>query len=244
VGTSGDIGLAIAFVAGLISFLSPCVAPLVPGYLAMISGAGELDQRRPDQTTDWRLIRASAAFVFGFGLVFVALGASAATFGGLLDAHRTTLIQVSGAFMIVMGVVLLGVLRIGWLLRERRWHLEPRRFTASESVLLGMAFGFGWTPCFGPVLAVILAYASTGETVREGTLLLASYALGLGLPFLLIGFGVGRFTRLARALRRSGRALNPLAGLVLIGLGALFISDRFFYVSIATQRFYYTLVGG
>lgn len=239
-----NIELSAAFIAGLISFLSPCVAPLVPGYLAMISGSAERGALLPERSLNWPLMRASVAFVTGFTLVFVALGASAATLGGLVDTHRTSMIQVSGVMMILMGALMLGVFRLPWLLRERRWHLEARSFTASESVLLGIAFGFGWTPCFGPILAVILAYASTGETVRQGTMLLTAYALGLGLPFLLIGFGVGWFASVGNALRRASRFLTPLSGLVLVGLGVIFLTDRFFYVSIWTQRFYYTMTGG
>lgn len=239
-----DIGLLVAFLAGLVSFLSPCVAPLIPGYLALISGSAHQTQSHSERSNGWPLMRTSAAFVTGFSLVFIALGASAATLGGLLEAHRTTMIQIAGGMMILMGLVMLGLFRLPWLLRERRWHLEPRRFTSSESLLLGMAFGFGWTPCFGPILAVILAYASTGETVRQGTLLLSAYALGLGLPFLLIGFGVGWFSRLGSTLRQASRFLTPVSGLVLVGLGLLFITGRFFTVSIWTQRFYYTVIGG
>lgn len=243
-GNHSDIGLLVAFAAGLISFLSPCVAPLVPGYLALISGStvsGDTMRTRP---VNWRLVGTSASFVAGFSLVFIALGASAASLGGLVDAHRSTMIQVSGGMMILMGFTMLGALRLPWLLRERRWHREPRNFSASESVLLGMAFGFGWTPCFGPILATVLTYASTGETARQGTALLTAYALGLGLPFVLIGIGVGSFTHLGRLIRSANVVLAPLSGLTLIGLGLLFVTDRFFFVSIASQRFYYTLMGG
>lgn len=239
-----EISLAFAFLAGLISFLSPCIAPLVPGYLALLSGATVDGQQATARGINWRLMQTSFSFVAGFTLMFVALGASAVTIGGLLEAHRTSMVRLSGAFMIIMGLVMLGLFRLPWLLRERRWHREPRRFTPSESLLLGTAFGFGWTPCLGPVLAVILAYTSTVETVQLGTALLASYSLGLGLPFLLIGAGIGWIDGFARWLRRWSGLMNAASGLVLIAIGVLFATDRFFFISIAVQRFYYTLVGG
>lgn len=242
--SGAEVGLAVAFIAGLISFLSPCVAPLVPGYLSLISGSTAHEAAQSSSSIDWRLVRTAFAFVAGFALVFITLGASAATLGNLLEVHRTSLIRISGGFMILMGLVMLGVFQLPWLLRERRWHREPRQFTSSESLLLGMAFGFGWTPCFGPILAVILAYASTVETVRQGTALLTAYTAGLGFPFLLIGFGVGSVHGLGRMVRRWNGLLSAGSGAVLVILGGLFITNQFFFVTIATQRLYYTVVGG
>ncbi len=239
----GQLGLIVAFVAGILSCASPCVAPLIPGYLALLSGAGGA-QARTTRGPDWRLLRTSALFVAGFTLVFVTLGVSAATFGGLLDAHRRQLARASGVVMLLMGVAMLGLFRLPGLLRERRWHPEPHTFRASETLLLGMAFGFGWTPCFGPVLAVILAYSSSAATVRHGAALLFAYALGLGLPFLLLGAGASWFERWSRGLRRYAGAMSAASGLVLIAIGWLFVTERFFYLSIATQRLYYSLMGG
>lgn len=238
-----DIGLDVAFLAGFASCISPCVAPLIPGYLALLSGTATVD-RGQERGPNWKLIGTSLAFIAGFTLVFVTLGASAAALGGLLDEYRRPLGRLAGVFMLVMGLVLLGALRLPWLLRERRWSPQPRQFRPSEALLLGMAFGFGWTPCFGPILAVILVYTSTVETVREGTLLLSAYALGLGLPFLLLGIGVGWFDRVARLLRRQRGPMNAASGLTMLVLGGLFLTDRFFYVTIAFQRYYYTIVGG
>lgn len=238
-----DVGLAVAFIAGMVSFMSPCVAPLIPGYLAMLSGATLADPQ-PVSGPDWRMLRTSLCFVLGFALVFVALGASSAAFGGLLGDNRRVMTRLSGVMMIAMGLLMLGVLRLPWLLRERRWHPRPRNVRPSETLLLGMAFGLGWTPCFGPILAVILAYTSTADTVREGTVLLAAYALGLGIPFLLIGAGIGWFQTLARRLRRRSGWMTSMSGVVMLVLGGLFITDRFFYITIMTQRFYYTTFGG
>jgi len=238
-----QVGFTVAFLAGVVSCLSPCIAPLIPGYLALLSGTAT-DGRTKAGRIDWQLLGTSAVFVAGFTLVFVTLGAAASAGGGLLDEYRRPMVRISGGLMILMGFVMLGALRLPWLVRERRWHIEPRRFRTSETLLIGMAFGLGWTPCFGPVLAVILAYTSTAETVREGTLLLTAYALGMGLPFLLLGVGVGWFDRFARMLRRHSGVMTALSGLTMLVLGGLFVTDRFFYITIAVQRFYYSTFGG
>jgi cytochrome c-type biogenesis protein len=223
------VGLLAAFGAGLLSFLSPCVAPLLPGYLTLVSGTTDGSDRM-------RLFRTSLIFVAGFSLVFISLGASASVFGDLLTAWRQPLARISGIVMIVMGLVILWGARAPWLMRERRFHPTPRSFTSSETLLLGMAFGFGWTPCFGPILASILIYTSTAETVGEGTLLLAAYSVGLGLPFLLVGFGLGHFQRFVRAVGRHAGAVVSFSGATLILIGALFASGQMFRIAIAGQR--------
>ena len=239
-----EVGVIAAFVAGIASCLSPCVAPLIPGYLALLSGSASVTQGQRRTATIPRLLVTSVCFVAGFTLVFVTLGAAVSTLGAGLGDYRRPLARVSGVLMIVMGFVMLGVLRLPWLLRERRWHIQPRAFRPSETLLLGMAFGFGWTPCFGPVLAVILVYASTVDTVRQGTLLLFAYALGLGLPFIALGVGVGWSERLLHFTRRVSGPLNLVSGATLLVLGWLFVTDRFFFLNIATQRLYYRLIGG
>jgi cytochrome c-type biogenesis protein len=234
---ASSVGLLAAFGAGVLSFLSPCVAPLLPGYLALISGTTD-----GAQTTDQRLrlFWSSALFVAGFSLVFVSLGASASVFGDLLDTWRQTLARVSGVVMILMGVVILWGMRLPFLMRERRFHPTARSFSASETLLLGMAFGFGWTPCFGPILASILVYTSTAETVREGTLLLGVYSLGLGVPFLLVGLSLGQFQRFVRSVGQHARVVVSLSGASLILIGALFVSGQMFRLALAGQR----LLGG
>lgn len=234
---AASVGLLAAFGAGLLSFLSPCVAPLLPGYLALISGATGGVVTRSQRL---RLFWSSVLFVAGFSLVFISLGASASVFGDVLDTWRQTLARVSGAVMIVMGLVILWGVRLPFLMRERRFHPSPRSFSASETLLIGMAFGFGWTPCFGPILASILVYTSTAETVREGTLLLASYSLGLGVPFLLVGLGLGQFQRFVRSVGRHARVVVSVSGVSLIVIGALFASGQMFRLALAGQR----LLGG
>jgi cytochrome c-type biogenesis protein len=233
---SGTIGIVAAFAAGLVSFLSPCVAPLIPGYLALISGnavvsSGEVARKNS-------LFFTSLAFVAGFTLVFVSLGASASAFGDLVLAdYRQTLTRIAGLVMIIMGFVLLWGFRIPWLMSERRFHFAPRQFSLSETLLVGMAFGLGWTPCFGPILAGILAYTSTVDGVREGTLLLTAYSFGLGLPFLAAGFGLGHFDRLLRFMTRHMRTIALVSGTAMILIGVVFVTGQIFRFSIYGQRF-------
>lgn len=227
-------GLITAFGAGIVSFLSPCVAPLVPGYLSLITGsAGEgsgVASRR------YRFLWPSVIFVAGFTLVFVTLGASASVFGTFLDDHRRGMIQVSGGIMLLMGLVVLWGFRIPMLMRERRFQFTPRQFTTSEVLLMGMVFGLGWTPCFGPILASILVFTSTVEGVREGTMLLFAYSLGLGLPFILTGFGLSQFQQVVRFFTRRAQVVAVISGGTLVILGFLFLSGQVFRISIVSQQ--------
>lgn len=232
---ASTLSLLTAFGGGLASFLSPCVAPLVPGYLALISGAASTTQNNAHER--YRVFMTSAIFVAGFSLVFVALGASVSAFGDLFFSdYRQYVARVSGALMILMGVVLLWGFRFPFLMAERKLHYEPRSFTYSETLLLGMAFGFGWTPCFGPILASILAYTSTVEGVRQGTVLLVAYSLGLGLPFLLAGLSMSHFRRLLRFFTRHMRVIVSVSGVTLILVGVLFVTGEVFRIAIVSQR--------
>lgn len=231
---ASTVGLLGAFAGGLLSFFSPCVAPLVPGYLAMISGS------MTDANTTrsrWSLFTTSAVFVAGFSLVFVALGASASAFGNLIFAeYRREMAQIAGFIMIAMGLVLLWGFRLPFLMSERKLHFTPRRFTHSETLLIGMAFGFGWTPCFGPILASIIALSSTVDGVREGTVLLAAYSLGLGVPFLLAGLGLGHFQRVLSFFTRHMGAVVASSATVMILVGVLFATGQVFRIALQTQR--------
>lgn len=232
----GIIGLVAAFGGGVASFLSPCVAPLVPGYLALISGSAT--NTSPSQRSANNLFLTSLVFVGGFSLVFVALGASASVFGDLLFSnYRREMAQVAGVVMIAMGFVLLWGFKLPFLMAEKKLHFTPRRFTYSETLLIGMAFGFGWTPCFGPILASILTLSSTVEGVREGTFLLMAYSLGLGLPFLLVGLGLDHFQRLLRFFTRNMGTVVATSGTAMIAIGVLFATGYVFQIAIQTQRF-------
>lgn len=231
---AATIGLLTAFAAGFVSFLSPCVAPLVPGYLALISGSATANTQQQDRRH--QLFLTSLVFVAGFSLVFIALGASVSVFGDLLSEYRREMARGAGIVMILMGIVILWGFRFPFLMTERKIHVTPRQFTASETLLIGMAFGFGWTPCFGPILASILAYTSTVEGVRQGVVLLTAYSLGLGVPFLVAGLGLDTFQRLLRFITRHMAAVVAASGTALVVVGLIFVSGQVFRISIMSQR--------
>jgi len=238
VADAAGLSLVAAFGAGIISFVSPCVAPVVPGYLSLISGV-TVDGSTKDVTASKRLLVASLVFVAGFTLVFVALGVTAGGVGGLLQQHRILMNRVAGGFMILAGLFIMGLFQLPWLYRERRFHpTHTRSLTRSETLLLGMAFGFGWTPCIGPLLVTILVYASASNTAARGTLLLLSYSLGLGLPFIVIGVGVGRLLGAVRWITRHYQIISILSGATLIATGFLFMTNRLFYLNVMSQRMF------
>jgi cytochrome c-type biogenesis protein len=238
VADAAGLSLIAAFGAGVISFVSPCVAPVVPGYLSLISGV-TVDGSTKDVTASKRLLVASLVFVAGFTLVFVALGVTAGGVGGLLQQNRVLMNRLAGGFMILAGLFIMGLFQLPWLYRERRFHpTYTRSLTRSETLLLGMAFGFGWTPCIGPLLVTILVYASASNTAARGTLLLLSYSLGLGLPFVVIGVGVGRLLGALRWITRHYQVISVLSGATLIVTGFLFLTNRFFYLNVMSQRMF------
>jgi cytochrome c-type biogenesis protein len=219
--------LLAAFAAGTVSFLSPCVLPLVPGYVSYIAGqtlAGAEVRRTA-------ILRAQAmvlgsCFVLGFSTVFVILGASATALGQLLISYRYELNLIGGAVVIGFGLFTIGVLRPWWLMRDLHWHAAPPRGRPVAAYLLGMAFAFGWSPCIGPILGAILTVSAASTTVAKGVALLATYSLGLGVPFVLAAaFTDGLLARL-RSIGRAGRVLQPLAGGVMVLMGAAMISGR------------------
>jgi cytochrome c-type biogenesis protein len=227
--------LIAAFGAGVISVLSPCVVPLLPAYLSLVSGVSVDELREGDDHSELRtrVRRGSLGFVAGFSAVFIALGASASAIGGFLAGFRIELfglefgaVVIAGAVIIVMGLHLLGVLRIPWLYRDTRFHVQgtPRGFFGTA--LVGAAFAFGWSPCVGPILGGILTIAGSQETVYSGMGLLAVYAAGLAIPFLLAGLSVEWFFRSLAGVRRHVRRIEQVSGLLLVLLGALVASNR------------------
>jgi cytochrome c-type biogenesis protein len=237
-----DIGWALAFGAGLLSFLSPCMAPLVPGYLSFLASSAGIGANTSRGETE-RVVTVSLLFVLGFSAVFVILGAGAAFFGAALEVIRPQLNRLAGVVMILMGILVSGVVRVPFLYQERRLVFIDRPFLGPfGTVVLGMAFALGWTPCIGPILAVILFYAGAVETVEGGALLLLAYSLGLGLPFVLVGLGSSRALGLLGWAKRHGRGLSLGSGALLMGLGALFLTNRVFYLNLMAQRLYYDLV--
>jgi cytochrome c-type biogenesis protein len=224
---TAQIPLYTAFFAGLISFLSPCVLPLVPGYLSYISGVSS-DQMRAgaDAETRRRVMVNASGFVLGFSLIFIALGASATALGQLMLAQLEVLSKIAGVVIIVFGLHTMGLLRIKWLYMEKRVQLSSKPLGLLGALVVGMAFGFGWTPCIGPILASILAIAATQETVGQGISLLAVYSLGLGIPFLLAGLAINQFFALFDRLKRHMRIIEIVSGLLLIGVGLLMFTNN------------------
>ncbi|HEY3764349.1 MAG TPA: cytochrome c biogenesis protein CcdA [Gaiellales bacterium] len=212
---------AVAFSAGLLSFATPCVLPLVPAYLGAI-GARSTDPRRA--------FLASLPFVVGFSLVFIALGAGAGLAGATLTDHRAQLIKLSGIVIVAMGLVMLGLIRVPGLERSFAPGIEGARASGS-ALLLGGAFGLAWTPCIGPVLGSILALAATGATAARGAGLLAAYAAGLAVPFLVAGVALGRVMSAARVVRDRYGLVRIVSGGVLIAAGLLVFFDKTYLVN-------------
>ncbi len=233
------VGFGFAFLAGLISFLSPCVVPLIPGYLSYVSGVSIDNLKKPSASQLSHILRSSALFVLGFTVVFVSLGTSASLLGSLAEAYRRDLTLIAGGVMVFMGILMMDVIPVKFLMRELRFHPETQGLGVLGGIPLGMAFGLGWLPCVGPVLASILFFASTVETVWQGTMLLLVYSLGLGLAFILTGAFFGRALSALRWVQRHRRVFNRLGGGVLVIMGLLFISNRFFFLSLWAQKLFY-----
>lgn len=209
-----DVGIPGAFLAGLLSFLSPCVLPLVPGYLAFIGGTSvEAETPRP--------LLPAVAFVLGFVLVFVAFGATASAVSRLLVQHGDMLGKIAGALIIAFGLHVAGLVRIPFLYYEARVHAERRPAGLAGAFVLGLAFAFGWTPCVGPVLASILLVAGAGATLSSGVALLGAYGAGMGLPFLLAAAAARPFAAFLLRFRRYVRAVELAMGGLLVATGAL-----------------------
>jgi cytochrome c-type biogenesis protein len=224
----------------LVSFLSPCVLPLVPGYLSYMSGlgAGEDDDKRAGRTA-----LMASAFVGGFTAIFVALGASASLLGSFLVDNKVMLARIGGVFIILMGLVFMGLIKIPILYREARFHPTPGAGLWG-SVVLGGAFAFGWSPCIGTTMAAVLTMAA-GESAlggpAKGAFLMAVYSLGLGVPFILAGLGISRLTGTLGWLRRHVRVVNLVSGVLLVVVGVLFLTEKLFVLSSWMQRSYTAL---
>jgi cytochrome c-type biogenesis protein len=215
----------LALAAGVVSITSPCCLPLMPGYLAYVSGTSG-EQTVSDVALRTRVVGSALLFVLGFALVFTFLGAGLSLFGAPLIARREFLIRIAGVFIIVMGLVTAGVLRIPFLRRELRIDLRRVRPGPGGAVPLGMAFAIGWTPCIGPVLAGILTAAATAEGVWSGASLLFVYSLGLGIPFVLLALGYTRANRAVGWLRRHGRGVELVGGAILVVMGVLMVTGQ------------------
>jgi cytochrome c-type biogenesis protein len=228
-----NVTLFAAFIAGVLSFISPCVLPLIPGYLSFVSGV-TLDEMRgtalptaAPTNARRRAVTMSVAFVLGFSLVFISLGASATAIGTVLMEHLSLLGKIAGVVIILFGLHMMGVLRIGWLYSEKRMQTSGKPAGFFGAMLVGIAFAFGWTPCIGPILAAILAVAATQESVGEGVKLLAVYSAGLGVPFIATSLAINKFLAASARIRKHYHTIEVVSGVLLVAVGVLIFTNRF-----------------
>ena len=222
-----------AFAAGVLSFISPCVLPLIPGYLSYISGLtldemqGTGDGAMSLGAARRRVLVASIFFILGFSFVFICFGAAASVVGQYMLERQRLLAKIAAVIVIVFGLHTMGVLRIGWLYSEKRVQVEKKPTSLFGAFFVGLAFAFGWTPCIGPILAGILAIAGTQETVGQGVRLLAVYSAGLGLPFLLTALAINKFFSVFKRIRKHYHLIEIVSGLLLVLIGLLIFTNRF-----------------
>jgi cytochrome c-type biogenesis protein len=226
-------GHALAFSAGLLSFISPCVLPLIPSYLTFVTGVGFDDLGSSRRAAFVHAL----LFVLGFTLIFVALGASATVLGRVLIAYRVWITRVGGALVVLFGLYLLGAVRIAAFDRERRVHLANKPVGYLGTVLVGVAFGAGWTPCLGPILGAILTYTAATADLSRGLPLLLAYSLGLAIPFLLAAVAVERFLETVTRLRPHLARVSQVSGVLLVIVGALMMLDYFTVLATYLQAF-------
>jgi cytochrome c-type biogenesis protein len=233
-----DVNVFVAFAAGIFSFLSPCVLPLIPSYLSFVSGVS-LDEMRSEQApaqVRWRVIFNSLAFIAGFSLVFVSLGASVSFLGSFFLDHRNAIRILGGLFIVLVGLYLIGILKLPVLQRYLQINLKDKPAGYFGSLLVGITFAVAWTPCVGPILGAILAIAGTTADVGRGILLLAVYAGGLALPFFLSAVAVNSFFEFSRGFRRYIRAFHVAGGALLLIVGFLLITDYMTSLNIYVLR--------
>ena len=220
-----------AFVAGLISFLSPCVLPLVPGYVSLISGAAVEELKTQDSRLMRRVMLQSVMFILGFSAVFIMLGAVSSSVGQLLAHYRTVIAKIAGVVIIIFGLHLTGLFRINALYADKRLHGVKGGSSPWGAFVIGFAFAFGWTPCVGPILSVILTFAAEQDTIMKGVFLLAVYSLGLAVPFLLTALGIERFLSFYKRFQKHMHMLEVASGALLIALGVLLVMGRLSIIS-------------
>lgn len=229
-----EVSLLAALTAGLLSFVSPCVLPLVPAYLSYMTGISVegLKQGQGQRAQQGEILSHGVAFVLGFSLVFILLGASSTLLGRVLLAYIDILGQVGGTIIVVLGLHYMGLFRIGWLDMEARFNVQRQSASLTSSFLIGLAFAFGWTPCVGPILATILAVAGAQETIGQGVLLLAVYSAGLGVPFLLAGLATNTFFSFFSRMKRHLHKVEVASGTLLVAVGVMIFLGDFTRLSV------------
>lgn len=234
---AAEVSWLFAFLAGVISFLSPCVLPLIPGYVSLVSKLSleDLKKETPEGKAK-NILLPSIIFVLGFSLVFVALGASASFLGSFIQQNKAILFKISGLVIILFGLFSMDVIKIPQLYRERRIRLPASNIGLIGPFLLGVAFGFGWTPCVGPILASILLYAGTAEAAGKGAALLFVYSLGLGLPFLITGLALSRAFEAFTWIKKHYGLYKITVGGTLVTVGILMLTNNLYYLNIYGQK--------
>jgi len=223
-----NVTLLAAFAAGFLSFVSPCVLPLIPGYISFVSGVSLEEMRGGDARAASRgqVFSTSVAFVIGFSIVFIALGATATAVGKFLFARLPLFSKIAGVILIVIGLHTMGAFRLTFLEAEKRVQAQRKPAGPIGAMLVGIAFAFGWTPCIGPILAGILAVAGSRNSVSEGIVLLAVYSLGLGIPFLITSLAINQFFTFSKRVRRYYHAIEVASGALLIAIGVLILTGQ------------------
>ena len=223
------VSFPAAFLAGFLSFLSPCVLPLIPAYFTFITGCS-LEELTEDRNPEIRkkVVFSTISFVCGFSLIFILMGASASYLGGLIYNHRQTIRIIGGVLIILMGVHLTGIIRIPGLDVEKRIHMEKKPLHFLGIFIIGMAFGAGWSPCIGPLLGSILIIAGSQETVRQGIVLLAIYSAGLALPFIILSVFIHLLLMVIRKASRFSQFVNAAAGILLIIVGLILVTNKLY----------------
>lgn len=216
--------LGVAFLAGAVSFLSPCVLPLVPSYLSLMSGVGASELAVATKVDQRRLLRSTLLFVAGYTVVFTALGAGASAVGSFLLDHQLVLRKVSGALIVLMGLAMAGLVRPSFFDRDRRFHVSPSALGVYAPPVMGAAFAFGWSPCIGPVLGAVLGLAAQSASLGRGVLLLLAYSAGLAVPFIASGVAFGRLTGAFSWVKRHFGVINLVSGLLLAMFGVLLLT--------------------
>jgi cytochrome c-type biogenesis protein len=242
-----NVSLFGAFIAGVLSFISPCVLPLIPGYLSFISGVSLEEMRGMpvaaggggaavtagvgdtalNDAAKRQVVVTSLFFILGFSLVFVALGASATVLGQFLMDRLTVLGKIAGVLLVIFGLHTMGVFKINWLLQEKRVHMQSKPAGMVGAMIVGISFAFGWTPCIGPILSAILLVAAQQESVNQGIILLSIYSLGLAIPFLLTALAINQFFVAFSKIRRHYHTIEIVSGLLMIVIGVLIFTNRF-----------------
>lgn len=224
-----DVSFLIAFIAGVVSFVSPCVLPLVPSYISYITGISfkELSEVGFGRRVRWTTMSHSFFFILGFSIVFTLMGASASYLGQLLGRYQDWIMRIGGALVIILGIHFTGLITIPFLQMEKRFDLKGKPLGYAGSFLVGIVFAAGWTPCIGPILSTILLYASTSKNFWTGMVLLATYSLGLGVPFFLASLAFNAFLSTFAKVRTYMRWITLASGLFLVGIGLLLLTDQF-----------------